>query len=117
MKKKEIIEKSLKEYKNALKEIKNQKMNFQRTIKLLDNNSLERGVCHLLAAKFSIFNTDTPSTKWITRYYRTNSNGEMTFEPGKYWGKIPYTCSERAEVIDCLKLRRDILQKELKKCK
>lgn len=115
MKKKEIIQLSLKEYEKALKEIKDKKMNFQRTIRFLDKNSLERGVCHLLSAKFSI--GDTPSTKWISNYYKTNSNGEMTFEPGKYWGKIPYTCSERAEIIDCLRLRKDILQKELKKCK
>jgi hypothetical protein len=121
MKKKEIIKISLKAYENALNEIKTKKMNFSTTNRFLDKKNLERGVCNFLQRNTSDFNNNGPSTRWIKNYYKTDSSGitpeeNWDIEP-RYWAKIPYVCETRKDIVYSLIIRRDILKKELKKCK
>lgn len=120
MKKKEIIKISLKAYENALNEIKTKKMNFNTTNRFLDKKNLEIGVCNFLELTKKISGVNS-SIKWAQKYYKTNSTGttveEDSFIIPCYWAKVPYHCETRKEIIDVLTIRRDILKKELKKCK
>jgi len=117
MKKKEMIKISLKAYENALNEIKTKKMNFNTTNRFLEEKDLERGVCSFLQRNTSDFYDNGPSTRWIKNYYKTNSYGENWDVEPKYWAKIPYTCTNRKDIVSSLLIRRDILKKELKTCK
>lgn len=116
MKKKEIIKFGLKEYENALKKIKKSRMSYIASLNFLEREHLENGFCYFIEKRRLVNSAE--NIKWIKKHLITNSNGDQGFFViPTYWGKAPIRALNRAEVIEALLLRRDILKEELKTCK
>ena len=101
MRKKEIIQKVLQEYKDAIKYGKKSKCNADRFLVYLCSKKLQFGLCYK-------FNKNQRYISYIKKYISCNED---------YICLTPFTGYFKKEMYYRLQKRIEVLEKELKRCK
>lgn len=99
MEKKELLEKLIAHYEESIELVKGE-TDFYNAKSILELKKVDNGICYCAT---KIFNISLYSQDWLDKYIKI----------ARYWAERPYDATSIPEVISLLKVRVDIMRKEL----
>jgi hypothetical protein len=109
MNKKQVLQQLISAYSTAI--IKTKKSNVEATLRYLERNNLDSGICAYLKYSEILINAPNRTNVSIKRFI---DNNKRTLSA--WWCDPPFHYDDKKGITNSLKTRLNILEKEYNKC-